>query len=206
MTSDAYRRFQDSTKLSYDDWKEGTPYDLAALDEMTADERKLVEKELSEKDSLDWRDIEALRRIGTSSAKKRVKRAGYAQSDGASVEAFKDDIAEGWTPGQEIRFIRKLREARHMAGMFDRLFTIAEQHPTQGVRDALYALATKGHEDVRYAYGAFLLYLNGHADEWYGFGPDRPRLLDLLHGDDEARAAAAAWLKEKVENPVVKAK
>lgn len=205
--SEAYRRFKASTALDFDAWKDGTPYDVAALDEMTEEERGEIATALSEKGQLDWRDVEALKRIGSPAAKARVKLAGYEQSDGAGVEAFAADLENGWTPGQEIRFIRKLGEARQMQGAFDRLFRIAEANPTQRVRDALFELATSGHEEVRYAYGAFLLYLNGHAADWYGLSDKyRPQLLDLGHGNDAERAAAAQWLRGKIAKKGPKAK
>ena len=67
---------------------------------------------------------------------------------------------------------------------------------------ALFRLAAEGHPDVRYAYGAFLLYLNGHTPDWYGLEEtNRPHLLDLVHGDTAARKAAVAWLRERIDRP-----
>jgi hypothetical protein len=199
--SDAFRRYQASTQLDYDGWKEGTPYDLAALDEMTPDERQLIEDDLVGLGNLDWRDVEALKRLNTPRALDRVRRAGYGQTDGAGAAALALDAEDGWSDDIETRFIRKLAQARHMEGAFDRLFEIAEAHPTQTVRDALFRLATSGHDDVRYAYGAFLLYLNGHESTWYGLdGENRPHLLGLKE-EGAARDAAVAWLKARIENP-----
>ncbi len=203
--SQAYRRFQASTQLDYDAWKEGTPYDVAAIDEMTDEERLLVEDELAAKGNLDWRDVEALKHLDTPKARDRIRDAGYAQTDGAGVEALSIDAAEGWSDEIEERFIRKLAQARLMQGAFDRLFTIADEHRTPKVREALFRLATTGHNDVRYACGAFLLYLSGHAGEWYGLDTKhRPNLLGL-NGEEPEHTAAVAWLKAKVENPTSRA-
>ncbi|MEO8669579.1 MAG: hypothetical protein ABI399_13745, partial [Bauldia sp.] len=166
--SAARARFEASMKLDFDAWKDGIPYEVALLDGMSDFERADIEADLSVKSSLDWRDVEALNRIGTKTAKRRVQRAGYEQTDGAGIAAFKGDLETGWTPAQEIRFIQKLESARHMEGAFDRLFAIADEHPTPRVRDALFRLAAEGHPDVRYACGAFLLYLAGHVPNWYG--------------------------------------
>lgn len=199
--SEAYRRFRASTRLDYSAWKEGTPYDIAALDEMTEEERAAVEQELTAQAHLDWRDVEALRRLGTPAARDRIRNAGHAQTDGAGVDALALDAEDGWTGDIEVRFIRKLAQARHMTGAFDRLFEIAEKHPTPGVRAALFRLAATGHEDVRYACGAFLLYLAGHTTNRYGLEDEyRPRLLALNETGRE-HAAAVAWLKSKVDSP-----
>ncbi|MCC6920680.1 MAG: hypothetical protein IT548_15895 [Alphaproteobacteria bacterium] len=199
--SDAYRRYKASTTLDYDAWKEGTPYDVAALDGMSAEERGLVEADLLALPKLDWRDVEALRRLDTPKARDRIHKAGHAQTDGAGVQALGMDAEDGWSADIETRFIRKLAQARLMEGAFERLFAIAEAHPTPKVRAALLRLAAEGHDDVRYAYGAFLLYLNGHASTWYGFEPEyRPHLLALKE-TGESHAAAVAWLKGKVDHP-----
>jgi len=199
--SDAYRRYKASTSLDYGAWKEGTPYDIAALDDMTAEERALVEAELLALPALDWRDVEALRRLDTAEARNRIRKAGHAQTDGAGIQALAMDAEQGWTADLETRFIRKLAQARLMEGAFDRLFEIAELHPTPNVRTALLRLATEGHDDVRYAYGAFLLYLSGHASTWYGLEPEyRPHLLALKESG-ESHVDAVAWLLDKVAHP-----
>ena len=95
-----------------------------------------------------------------------------------------------------------LGAARLMESSLDRLFEIAEAHPTAAVRAALFEQATAGEESVRYAFGAFLLYLHGHSDEWYGLGEEhRPHLLNLKGTPDE-QAAARAWLAGMVAAPL----
>lgn len=197
--SAALRRFRASTMLDFDAWKDGMPYDLAALDEMSADERAAIAVELSAKSSLDWRDVEALQRIGSPPARARLKQAGVEQTDGGGAAALALDVDAGWTPELEAQFISKLAAARHMQGAFDRLLRIAEAHPTEGVRQALFDLATGGHEDVRYAYGAFLLYLAGRADDSIGLDSrHRPHLL-ALQESGAAHDAAVAWLAAQVQ-------
>lgn len=195
--SEAYRRFRASMAIDYGKWRDGEPYDIAALDGMTQAERDEIAEELSGKSQLDWRDVEALKRIATPRATARVKRAAADQTDGGGVEAFADDVAEGWSKAIERRFIAKLTAARLMESSTDRLYEIAQAHPTPGVRAALFRLATTGDESMRYSYGAGLLYITGQAEDSYGLSDDhRPHLLDL-NGDDAERAAAAAWLKAK---------
>lgn len=202
--SAAYTRFKQSMILDYDKWKEGTPYDIAALSEITTEERDLLVNEICENSSLDWRDVEALRALGTPKAIKRVGKAAEKQTDGAGIEAFMDDIAKhGWTDEIETRFIEKLERAASMTGALDRLYEIAEQHPTPAVMKQLMRNARiAGDNTVRYSMGAFLLQLTGHVDTRYTFDKNiRPHLLDLNSDDYKTYKAAVAWLEDKVAHP-----
>ena len=91
--SPAYTRFSESMLIDYSAWKEGTPYDIAALSEITTEERDLLTGELCAKSALDWRDVEALRALATPKAIQRIGLAAEKQTDGAGIEAFMDDIA-----------------------------------------------------------------------------------------------------------------
>lgn len=201
--SPAFERFKRSMVIDYDAWREGTPYDVAALAEVSNEERELLTDELCEKSSLDWRDVEALRALATPKALQRVGVAAEVQTDGAGIEAFLDDVAKGWTPKIEARFIEKLERVQSMTGALDRLYEIAEAHPTPAVMEQLLRNA-RIHSDptVRYSMAAFLLELTGHTDTRYTFDADiRPHLLDLNSADYATYKAAVAWLSEKVSKP-----
>ncbi|MBK6704606.1 MAG: hypothetical protein IPG56_13225 [Caulobacteraceae bacterium] len=201
--SDAYTRFRKSMMIDYDAWREGTPYDIAALSEISDEERDLLTEELCEKSSLDWRDVEALRALATPKALKRVGVAAQKQTDGGGIEAFFDEVAQGWTPEIEARFIEKLERVQSMTGALDRLYEIAQAHPTPAVMEQLMRNA-RIHSDptVRYSMGGFLLELSGHVDTRYTFDANiRPHLLNLNSADYAEYKAAVAWLSEKVANP-----
>lgn len=202
--SPAYTRFKQSTAIDYSKWRDGEPYDIAALSEITAEERDLLTDELCANDSLDWRDVEALRALGTPKARMRVGKAAEKQTDGAGIEAFYDDIAkQGWTAKIEERFIEKLERAASMTGALDRLYDIAEEHQTPAVMKQLMRNARVSSDDtVRYSMGAFLLYLTGHVENRYVFDTDhRPHLLNLNSADYKTYKAAVTWLEDKVANP-----
>lgn len=189
--------------IDYSAWRDGTPYDIAALADITSEERDLLTDELCEKNSLDWRDVEALRALATPKALKRVGDAAEKQTDGAGIEAFMDEVAKGWSPEIEGRFIEKLERVQSMTGALDRLYEIAEAHQTPAVMAQLLRNA-RIHSDptVRYSMGAFLLELTGHADTRYTFDENiRPHLLDLNSADYKTYKAAVAWLEEKVAHP-----
>jgi len=169
---------------------------------MAAAERSVVERELASKSQLDWRDVEALSLLGTPDALKRIAEAALKQPDHGGAAAVKAEAAEGWKPGLEDRFLDLLSSAHLMETSFDRLFEVAERHPTPRVVERLIYLATVGADGERYAFGAFLNYLYGHADDWYGLDQDvRPYLLKLS-GTPAEQAESRIWLLSRVSRAI----
>ena len=200
--SPAYQRFKRSMMLDYDAWRDGTPYDVAALADVTEDERELLTDELCEKGSLDWRDVEALRALASPRALERLGKAAESQTDGGGIEALMDEVSQSWTPEVEARFIDKLERVQSMTGALDRLYDIAEAHPTPAVIAQLLRNA-RIHSDpvVRYSMGAFLIELTGHDTRHTMDEAIRPHLLNLNSADYKTYKAAVAWLEDKVANP-----
>lgn len=202
--SPAYLRFKSSMLIDYYKWKDGEPYDIGALSEITSEERDLLTEEIIEKGSLDWRDVEALRALGTPKALKRIGKAAEKQGDGGGAEALIHEIeTSGWSAKTEQRLIDMLEHLESMTSASDRLYGLCEQHQTPGVMAQLMRNARiQSDETMRYSAGAFLLYLSGHAEDWYGFDDThRPHLLDLNSSDYKTYKAAVAWLEDMVANP-----
>jgi len=203
--SAAYTRFKSSMILDYGKWRDGEPYDIPALAEVTEEERNLLTDEILERGgSLDWRDVEALEALGTPKALKRIARTAKKQHDGGGAEALTAEIArDGWSHAAEKRLIEMLEHMQSMTSASDRLYTLCEEHQTPAVMKQLMRNArTQSDETMRYSAGAFLLYISGHAEDWYGLdGADRPHLLDLNSDDYKTYKAAVAWLEDKVANP-----
>lgn len=202
--TEALNRFRASMAMDFDKWKDGTPYDLDALDAMSPSGRSQIATEIMSRGQLDWRDVETLRRIGTHEAMARIDRAAKSQSDHGGAAALQAIADRGWSDELEKQFLATLDEARLMETSLDRLFAVAEVHATPGVQAKLWELATESPNGVRYAFGAFLLYLHGHADEWYGLDDKaRPHLLALSESG-ETREAALNWLRAKLATPLRK--
>jgi len=190
--------------IDYGKWRDGEPYDIAALSEVTPEERDLLTDEIIARGSLDWRDVEALRALGTPKAIKRVGKAAENQHDGGGAEALIAEIeSSGWSKKTEERLIAMLENMESMTGASDRLFEICEEHQTPAVMKQLMRNAQiQSDPTMRYSSGAFLLYLTGHVDSHYVFDKEnRPHLLDLNSDDYKTYKSAVAWLEDKIANP-----
>ena len=73
MASAAYERFIESTKIGFDEWHDGTGYDVKAIGEATPDERASIERMLLARCPDDWRAVEALAALGTARAMEPVR-------------------------------------------------------------------------------------------------------------------------------------
>ena len=75
MASAAYDRFLESLRGTYDQWHDGTGYDLDALRQSTPAERIEAEAHLVVrlKSANNWHDVEALAALGTPSAQAAVE-------------------------------------------------------------------------------------------------------------------------------------
>lgn len=190
--------------IDYNKWKEGEPYDIPALAEITAAERDTLTDEICDKRDLDWRDVEALKALATPKALKRIEHAAETQGSSGGAEALLTEIeSKGWSETSEKRLIEMLENVRSMESAEDRLLELCEQHPTPAIIAQLLRNArVQSDPTMRYSAGAFLLYLTGHADDRYCFEPpNRPHLLDLNSDDYKTYKAAVAWLEDKVNNP-----
>jgi len=202
--SPAYTRFKQSMIIDYGQWRDGDPYDIAALAGVTPEERNQLTDELCAKSSLDWRDVEALRALGTEKALKRIGKAAQQETGGGAAEALIAEIeTKGWNNEAEKHLIHMLENMQSMESSSDRLFGLCEEHPTPAVMKQLMRNARiQSDPTMRYSAGAFLLYLAGHVDSHYVFDTEnRPHLLDLNSDDYKTYKAAVAWLEDKVANP-----
>jgi hypothetical protein len=126
--------------------------------------------------------------------------AAKQQHDGGGAAALALEIGRhGWSNETEKRLIEMLEHGMEiMGGSSDRLYSICEDHPTPAVIRQLMHIARTSEPTMRYSAGAFLLYLAGYADDWYGLGEHRSRLLGL---NSSAHGAAVAWLEDMVAHP-----
>ncbi|MBX3112351.1 MAG: hypothetical protein KF857_10120 [Fimbriimonadaceae bacterium] len=72
--SAAFKRFRDSMVMDYEKWHDGTGYDLDAIAEFDDQDRRDCEAVLVPRAGQDWRDLEALERLGTPKAVEAILR------------------------------------------------------------------------------------------------------------------------------------
>jgi len=190
-------RFERSLFIGYEQWHDGTAYDVAALREMTAEQRRRIEARLTPPDG--WRDVEALAvlaSLGSDSARAELRRVAAAGSSEVRLAVLKyapkfvDDAAR----------TTALVEALDSATPFDSFTTTLEQvaafHP-QPVIDALWRGLESRQGEVASHYAGMLAFLQGKADSSFDWSM-RPLLLEFKTENAAARRAAIQKLRTLV--------
>jgi len=85
----AYDRFMASMKIGFMEWHDGIPYDLSALAGVSPEELAELEALLVERKNEDWRDIDALARIGTPSAWRAIRESTTGPDREVRIRAAK---------------------------------------------------------------------------------------------------------------------
>ena len=193
----ALARFERSLFIDYEKWHDGVAYDVAALRELTAEQRRRIEARLTPPDG--WRDVEALAVIatlGSDSARselRRVAAAGSAETR-LAVLRFAPELVD------DAARTRALVEALDSATAFDSFTTTLEQvaafHP-QPVVEALWRGLETRQGDVAMHYAGMLAFLHGKAESSFDWSL-RPLLLEFKTEDATARRAAVRKLKTLV--------
>jgi hypothetical protein len=202
--SPAWLRFKASMDIDYEKWREGEPYDIAALSDVTREEQFLLTDEICAQPNLDWRDVQALLALATPKALARVTETALHDNTAAGAEALTHQINEdGMTPEAERRVIELLANMQSMDGVSHRIYAICTVHITPAIREQLFRNAqSQPDPTMRYSSAAFLLHHAGHAETWYGLEPEiRPYLLGLNDENAAIREAALLWLRTKLDNP-----
>lgn len=173
--SDPLKRFLDSLPMDMDKWRDGTGYDLAALDACSPEEQKQAERELLSHQPPDWRDIEALGRIDSDAARAAVKKA-LASSDVAVRREARRHV-----PADAVDLTQRTEELlKNLAtagfGNLDATINEAEAHHPPEVIDALLRLTLTRPGDVAVHYAALLYFLHGKSEEAFDWN-HRPFFL-----------------------------
>ena len=188
MTAAAYARFLASMTYDREKWHDGIGYDLGALDEATADERRRIETLLLDRQPPDWRDLEALARIGSPAARHAI-RAALRHADPAVRGGALRHGREFLSSGERLLAIRRaLEEATFYNGLSEALEAIETFHPLEIIDLLLRALLAREPE-VAVHLAALLLFLHGRAAEPFDWA-QRPFFLRFAEEDREKRVPA----------------
>jgi len=185
MPGPEYQRFIESMKIGFDQWHDGTGYDLEALAGMTPEDRAAAEAVLVAHlaGPGDWRDVEALASLATPGAMAALKVAAKHGNPEVRNRALEALAQTGPQPGMELEddIVRAVER-----GALD----LAQSHPTPRVKRAVLDCARLADPTTRVHAAALLMYLCGKADEPFDWD-QRPFFLRFASEDN--RALRAAW-------------
>ena len=182
------QRFKNSMIITYEKWHDGVGYDLQAIEEASQQERVEIEQILIDHKPRDWRDIEALAKIGTENARAAIKSA-IKDSDPDIRVAVTTYAPELVTESDRIKsIIDALEHAEIFSGLSQVLDDIEEFHPPE-VREALIKGLLSREGEVATLFAGMLFYLYGKADDPFDWS-QRPFYLQFNTEKREERLKA----------------
>ena len=195
MPPDALSRFESSMVMDYMKWHDGEGYDLSAIDEMDDRQRQKAEQMILRKGVSDWRDLEALDRIGSPTALAAIVRARGSSDTELRL------AAQGYGPTpvettKEAAIVAALRAAEPFSGLTQALNAAADS-PTPAVITTLIECVRDKPGTVAYNAAAILYFIKGKIKSLYGT-ENRDFFLRFSAGDSEDRRAAFKRLCEEI--------
>jgi HEAT repeat protein len=163
MRSPAYRRFIESMRTDFDRWHDGIPYDLDALAELSNEELLEVEVLLVERKNEDWRDTEALIKIGTPKAIDALERSTRGPNRVVRLRA----AAHLFRTGRIASLDDLVAEGLLNAGLFDGALEargLAIAYPTPAVKAALLQATLCAGDRMGVHHAATTLFVFGKAE------------------------------------------
>jgi hypothetical protein len=192
MDSGAFNRFQKSMNIGYEQWHDGVGYDLEAIDQLTESEKKVVEGKLVPRAGNDWRDIEALDRLGTPAAIQailRVRQTGDVQIQLTAHQYGPEPTEAEW----ERAIMNSLATAEIMTGLISAL-NCAIEHPSDPVVSMLWSKVRDPKSGVAYHCASTLCCIGGAIDSIYD-DKYRTLFLRLVGPASEDRSLAVQELE-----------
>lgn len=192
-------RFLASLILDQERWREGEGYDLAALDQCSAAERAEIETTLLERGVTDWRDVAALARLGTPTARAALTAVARSRADGPRLCGALLTHAADLFDEEERRSLlaAALRRAESYDGL-DAALEMAPHYRGPEVEAALFKGCLEREPEDAVSFAAMLLHLHGVTDEPFD-DAERPFLLRFSTDDRAARRAALRDLRARLK-------
>lgn len=189
-------RFMASMEGSFDQWHDGTGYDIALLKSAAPDELAQIESVLLSRGVDDWRDVEALAALDSPRARVRLREA---LKDGnhriaVAVAQYAPDLVSDAERTKVL--VAALEGSEIYAGLTQALLQVEEFHPPEVIA-ALFRelLAGKCGNPVHFA--AMLMFLHGKATSSFDW-THRPLFLRFNTADRAERESAFRELCEKM--------
>ena len=184
----AYERFMASMKIDYMAWHEGTGYDLDALGAVSSEELAELEALLLQRKDSDWRDVDALARIGSPGAMRGIQECLTGPNRDVRIRAAELLHKRGELASLDAVIIEGLRFGALGKGLAQ-CERLAAAHPSEAVKNELIrgALCSNDGRAVRFV--GILFFLYGKANVPFDWS-QRPFFLRFNTKDARARRQA----------------
>ena len=198
MKSKALQQFEKSMDIGYEQWHDGIGYDLDAIVQLTDNEIKIVEGLLIPRAGNDWRDLEALDRIGTPAAIQAIHRVRKTADVQIQLTAHQYG-PEPTEPEWERAIMNSLATAEIISGLISAL-NCAIENPSDPVIAMLWSRVRDPKSGVAYHCAAALCCIGGVIDS---MNDDKYRalFLRLVGPSSEDRSLAVQELEEMLIVP-----
>lgn len=174
----AWERFQASLNVGFDQWHDGIGYDLAALGEMSAEERESVRSMMAARirgGSASWREVEVAGVLGDRAA---LQAAAKSKDDIVSRRALE---ALGDSRGAEAKVAAGVLSGNWT--VFSQALDSAPDHKTEPVKRALIERVRRRDDGCVPAGMVLLEVFAGVEDAW----PERPMLFRIREEPEGGR-------------------
>ncbi|NRF68928.1 hypothetical protein HLB44_18195 [Aquincola sp. S2] len=189
-------RFRISMALDYDAWHDGTGYDLEAIDAASPAEREAMMQLLIDRGLDDWRDIEAVTRIGGEKADQLLKRLQRQGSARQRLHVLRHAPQQVDDQQRTEALVQALTEGESFGSLSACLDEVEAWHPPP-VIEALWRAIERPDDTLAINGAAMLAFLHGLADEPFDWS-QRPFFLRFGSDDADERAAARAELRQRI--------
>jgi hypothetical protein len=185
----AFERFVASLQLDQEKWRDGVGYDLKALEEVSRAERDQAVDLLTSRETT-WREVEALAVIDSPAAREAVDAASrHHLSIDTRLAAADVMYRQGRLPDIEAFLAREIRNLHDPGRGLTRALLMAQEHPSETVKQALLWASYNQTECAPHCAGA-LCHLAGVTDDPFDWNL-RPLFLRLgVHNSHFDRKAA----------------
>lgn len=182
--------------MDLEPWRDGTGYDLAAIDEATPDERAAMLDIVLAHGLDEARDVEAVARLGGPRAEAAVRRLVATGSLLQRLAVLRE--APQWATDDErtATLVQALHDARAFHGLSTTLDLVEHWHPAPVV-EALWHAARQGPAEVAVHAAAMLAWIHGLAAEPFDWD-QRPFFLLFADEDPADRERACQALQDRI--------
>jgi hypothetical protein len=191
MNRDPVADFKSSMILDYEKWPDGLGYDIDLIDQMTPEQKLEIEQHLRQNGISDWRDLEALDRLGTPTAVELILEARASDLQPLALRA-QEYGPSPTTNDREASILRGLSDAESMLDVIDD----AADHPSPKVIAKLFECARTSTGTEAYQAALALYYIHGNVDSMHSWD-HRPFLLRFVDPGPD-KAAALEELRENI--------